>query len=242
MKKLILLALCGLSLSTNAQVTGIGFLKLGSNISIMNQFEPIGKIDGVKETSYGMKYSYLTKDDSWNAVEYISDTNSLEQISTGSLNHSNAFYDKRCRVFEITNPIKINEDVSIKEVRLIFFNDTLVSIECDNSTDLGEAIDLKYGKVDVKVTKIPHKFTRTINGSQITLTDELYRVDRSTPKIKCLDETCKYYSSSIKPGYWSFFIIEYKNIFNLLEKEDEKYKKRIQKSIEEKKKANLKDF
>lgn len=242
MKKIILFALMSIIslVSYSQSINGLGKFKLGSNISIINEFGEIGKIDGISHDNYDMIYSFCHKEREWAIVEYIYDTNKIDQISTGSIINANPA--PLCRTFEITNPVKINDEVTLEEVRLIFINDTLVSIETSYSSALNEALDLKYGKIEPKITETPHKFTRTIDGSKITLTDFDADIDRSTIIIECHSKLHKYYSGSIEPKYFSYFILQNKNAMKKIKLETSKYKKRAEERIEERKKQNLKDF
>jgi hypothetical protein len=239
MKKVILMVLFGLSLVSNSfgqnikSINGIGIFKLGSNISIIDSFGEIAEIsDSYSEASY---YEY-------GIIEYMSDTNSIEQVRTGSLINSESELDQRCRIFKINKSVRINDEIKLENLRLIFLCDTLVSIECDYSSELEEALNMKYGKIETKITKTPHKYTRTINGSQITLTDERYEVNRSNSLIECRSVLCSYYSGSIEAKYFSYFILQNKKAMKSIKLETSKYKKRLLIRIEERKKKNLKDL
>ena len=229
MKKTILaLALLFVSSFSFAQgtqghrVNGLGILKLGTNVSIMEQFGFI-----VKATSYSdvLQYKKFT-------CELIGDTNSTSQSTI----YGKA--DPRSRVFLVRN-VKLTESIEIKEVFLTFFNDTLVEIKCDYSSDLNSALDLKYGASELESKKEPHKFTKTYTGEEITLTDETFTNRWGDSKIECTSVLMKYYSGSIQPKYLSYFILSNKSSMKDIDEASSKCEARAKMRKEEEKKKEL---
>lgn len=94
------------------------------------------------------------------------------------------------------------------EVYFTFLYDTLVSINSSYSRELEEILTMKYGKPLCKTIKIPHKFTRTINGAVLTLIDEYYSSSWSKGSVECGYFIYKYYSGSIEANYTSNFKLE----------------------------------
>lgn len=207
-------------------VTGIGKLKLGINISIINTFDyDIRRVYDITETFGSNNKIY----------EFVSDTNKLNQPTIY------AKVDQRVRVFEVPK-IRLNDLVEIKKVRLTFMNDTLVSIHCDYSAELNDALEIKYGKVETKIEETPHKFTKTYTGQEIILTDVSYVKDWSSKGVSCFSYLSKYYSNSIEPKYISYFVLENILCVKSIEEECLKYRERLNKRIEDKKKKSLEDF
>ena len=226
MKKIILATVFALAASLSQaqghRINGLGTLKLGSNVSIMEEFGFI-----VKATDYSdvLKYSKYT-------CELMGDTNSTSQPTI----YGKA--DPRARVF-IVPKVKLTESIEIKKVFLTFLNDTLVGIQCDYNSDLNSALDLKYGKSELQSQKEPHKFTRTYTGEEITLTDETFTNKWGDNKIECTSTFMKYYSGSIEAKYLTYFYLANKNAIESIDKASGECKERARIRKEEEKKKEL---
>ena len=120
---------------TPTKITGMGKLKLGDSISLINNLGYT--IVSIKD------YGEISKNKA-NICRLIADTNATSYQPT-----LYAKTDPRCQVFTVPK-INIGLDIEIKNVQLYFFNEILVKIVCDANTKLTEAMTLKYGKPILK--------------------------------------------------------------------------------------------
>jgi hypothetical protein len=134
----ILMSSLVISQESPTRITGIGKLKLGDNISLINDLGY--PIVNVKD------YSEISKNKA-NICRLIADTNATSYQPT-----LYAKTDPRCKVYTVPK-INIGVDIIIENVQLYFFNDSLVKIVCDSDPKLIEAMTLKYGKSNLKSRK-----------------------------------------------------------------------------------------
>jgi hypothetical protein len=228
MKKLLLCIFTFLSfLSISQTITGIGQLRLGNSVSSVLYFTNTD--DVIK--CYKRREIY---DNSKNVIELMSDTTSDEKLTY-------TYYTPDVRVLKFPS-IEINSEVTLTEVYLVFYMDTLIKISSDGNLKLNDALTLKYGEPKTDIVETPKEYTLR-NGNNITLTDQMLTKKWGTnPKISCYSLFSKYYSGSIDPKYLSLFSLYYNQSLTYIDNENKKYEIRIKERIEQEKKNKLKDF
>ena len=169
MKKVMLLAIIVIysigSLFSQTTISGIGKLKLYSPISIINDLGYNSKTK--KLSTQGDYYRYIyEKSTGSNIYEIIADS------ITGT-NGCFGYFNPKIRLFYLPN-YEITSTLKITQVKLLFYNDILISIECYGGSELVGALDLKYGKSETKYEKEDHTFTYTYTGAKIVKTDETF--------------------------------------------------------------------
>lgn len=231
MKKLKLIIITSLMMFVTVfvysqTVSGIGFLKLGTPTTDIFKNIP-GEVKICKTQSETYKF----KND---VIELVSDTTLQEKPIYGT-------YASKTRVFSIPK-IKLNEEIEIKNVYLIFHNDTLVKVSIDYNSSVNEALTLKYGVPKDSLVETPHDYTMKSTGSKVRLTDQRLTSSWDSKNIKCYSLIWKYYTGSIDPNIISYFTLYYSDVMEKIQKEDKLMEDLIKKRKEDAKKKSLNDF
>nr|GFB63580.1 hypothetical protein [Tanacetum cinerariifolium] len=98
-------------------------------------------------------------------------------------------------------------DIYLANVKLTFYNDILIDFHCDGSTELIEALGLKYGKPSMKKDEkdVPCTFTHT--GNKIVYKEVTYTQSWNTPPLAAEAILMKYYDSKCKDNLINYFSI-----------------------------------
>jgi hypothetical protein len=159
----ILMAVFAINAFCQTQLTGIGQLKLYSSISQLPELGNNDNIKLIKTQEDFFKYAYDKT--SGEICEIVQDSMTGEGYG--------GYYNKDIRKFYIP-AYKVIPTLEVKCLNLVYYKDSLISIKCSSSSELTEALDLKYGKSDVDVKKEDHTFTYTYTGEKVVKTDETY--------------------------------------------------------------------
>jgi len=190
MKKIMLLALATmltLNVISQTPLTGIGKLKLYSPISLINELGYNENTKIIDNKSDFFKYAYK-KSSGDNIYEIVQDS-TKEKFYGG-------YYNKDVRKFYLPS-YKVIPTLEINCLNLVFYKDTLISIKCNGSTELGEALDLKYGNSNLDLKTEDHTFTYTYTGATVIKTDETYTKtwNTNTKNITCNSVLMIWYDS-----------------------------------------------
>ena len=137
-KSILILILISLYFGVNAQnnITGLGKLELGSPIENINE---LGfKVKPILSNEFGKELELIRNYHSNRAFEFIADNSKKHSVPYLLL-------DKTVRLFFIPK-LYVSDIIEFESVRLKFFNNKLVEIECSYSGNLIETLTLKYGE------------------------------------------------------------------------------------------------
>lgn len=231
--------------SNNPVFNGIGILKVNiTNISVVKELETLLNTQTKKINSIDNEMKL------YSMVDNIEKSGSNEKygfiinLSEDTLNPSNkpiyASSCKNAKVFVIGG-YSIS-GIILKGLRLTFFNDTLIEIHCDGTTELTDAIKLKYGRGkltgDSKEINCIYKY----NGNTIKYKEEDIKETWNNGDIEAYVRTSKYYNDNCKEKF--LFYMEISSLKKTLEKYkcEEEIKKNRKIKEETEKLKNLKDF
>lgn len=193
---LLLLLLCTITSSLFAQlkIKGFGKLKLDSPISIIYDMEKkIIPINSSWEYSSKVYKKYTSED----IFELKADTTQTYMLTHSSVN-------ERIRVF-IVPKYTVLKGITMSGVRLRFYDDKLIDVDCDESKGLKDAITTKYGKPKLDVREEEKIFTNTITGEKEIKKDEFYTTTWNTYDsiISCKSTIIFYYNDKGEQNYIS---------------------------------------
>jgi hypothetical protein len=157
---LILVLLFPLFADSQQKIVGFGKLRLGMDLSEISELNP--KEDTVEKVYNRSEELILVfkNNTRLTPIELISDTNlAFDYTYIGSL-------DKRVRHFHF-GKLKINEDIFLSDINLLFFNNKLYTIYSADE-NLDEMLGDKYGKV---IPILTEKEVYFVNGFGNTITE-----------------------------------------------------------------------
>ena len=183
---LVLLAILTLNVIAQNQLTGIGILKLYSPISLINELGYNSETKIIKTQSDYFRYAY-EKFSGDKIYEIIQDSTTGEGYG--------GYYSKDIRKFYIP-AYKVIPTLEINCLNLVFYKDSLVSIECYGSNELSEALDIKYGKSKLDLKEEDHTFTYTYTGATVVKTDKTFTQtwDTNSKNVSCQSILMIWYS------------------------------------------------
>ena len=219
-KKLLLLLLCLITGSLFAQlkIKGFGKLKLDSPISIIYDMgKKIIPINSSTEYSYKVYKKYTSKD----IFELKADTTQTYMVSNSSVN-------KRIRVFVIPK-YKVMKGITMSGVRLRFYDDKLISVHCDTSEGLEDAITTKYGKPTIDIRKEEKIFTNSATGRKVVKEDAFYTTSWSTydSVISCESRLIQYHDDEGEANYIKYTYLSNSIFDKQIRKSEDSIKKAI---------------
>jgi len=234
MKKLMLFSVMYFMLSiVNAQELNFGLanLKLYSSLDLINSIGFNEKTPKIKNYSDYINY-----------IEYKKDLIVYEVVndSTSDDNY-NGYFNPDVRYFIIPKYRLINE-LYINELELIFYKNKLIKFSSKCSSELNEALNIKYGKADVKVEHKDKVFTFVNTGAKITKTEDTYYStwDVNSLEIKCSSMLWKYYDDNGKEKYINDFEFYDIKLMKEVSEQEDIINKRIRDRENEAKKSSLK--
>jgi hypothetical protein len=204
---------------TPTKITGVGKLKLGDSISLINNLGyPIVPVRTRNEFSSNKS----------NICQLIADTNSTSYQQT-----LYAKADPRCQVFVVPK-INIGLDIEIVNVQLYFYNDILVKIVFDANTKITEAMTLKYGKPSVK------SWER--EGDSGIYEDVTYYQTWKLGETEAYEYLNVKYSKDHEKSYTSSFQLSNEITMDMIDKESKLIEERAKQRELEKKKKSIEGF
>ena len=133
--------------------------------------------------------------------------------------------------------------IGLKTLYLEFYKDTLYDLQCDYSTELVEAISLKYGKgVDSTATKKIQCTGRLAGNFEV---EEFYHytkwssINKQVQATACIGE---YYNSKCEKQILSYFVINNSELKIRIGKEESAIKSAQEEKNNNDKKSKLSDF
>ena len=122
----------------------------------------------------------------------------------------------------------------------MFWMDKLYHIQCKNSSDLEEALTLKYGKPKITKKTTPKNFVNGL-GQKVIKYDETFSTNWNSgnPQIVCENVISKFYGSQGKMYTLDYFSLRDKSIVLKVDKIEEKKRKQVESKLRE---AKYSDF
>jgi hypothetical protein len=215
---------------------GFGLLKVNqTTISVIKELEILLKTESKEIKSQG-NYSYVQ--DLINNGTYKKSF-ILEIVNNKKHKEESPILAPKCELVKlyIVKGYKVS-NIELINLHLKFYNDTLTEIKCDITTELKNAIKLKYGDGETQSDRKEIKCTYTYNGNTITYEeleiDETWRNKNTFSTIRFK----KYYNSDCKEKYFNYLLISsYKSIEDIINCEKDAINIENQEKLK-----NLKDF
>lgn len=167
-------------------------------------------------------------------IEIVKDT--VEGYRSPTYSH----YCKYARVFYI--PEITISNVSIKELYLTFLNDTLISIHLDYSSEVVDALNLKYGEGRLESKERETECTLKLTGANVTYNDKMFYRHWENGKINCTAAIGNYRDSKCEKQILSYISIYVLSAEEKLRSCDEKERKIAEEIKSSRKKKELADF
>lgn len=133
--------------------------------------------------------------------------------------------------------------VPFTKLYLSFYKDTLYSINSDGSSDITEAMTIKYGKPAIKTTKKKVKCTSRIAGN-FEVEEVAYNSNWVTglPTIKAVSDVGTFYNSKCEKLQYSYFSIENEFLKKKITAVEERLNKQKETVDKERNKKALSNF
>ena len=208
MKKLLLLMLLSIS-NIYSQDTikpifnGIGILKINSPIKIINEIRTIVGGKGIIINS-SEKESELKR-----LLDNIENSDTDEKygvvvlLSEDTINPSNSPMRssscKKVKIFLVAGYTVAG--IKIKGLKLTFFNDTLAEIDCKGTSELTDAIRLKYGVGELRSTTKEVSCLYKYNGNSVKYEEQRITESWNNEDIRAYSHTSKYYNDKCEEQY-----------------------------------------
>ena len=219
---------------TNAQaqqpkLEGLGKLKVGkTTLAVIPELEADLKTKVKRATTF--EETYGAKKNS--ILELIPDTVSR---------YNSVVYSSECpgaKVYSL-NSYKV-ADIEITGLRLTFFNNTLVKLECDGSPDLREALKLKYGEGKLKTQEKDVHCTFVNTGNNIAYKDLEYTQSYDSAPLEAALVLHKFYDDKCKQMILNYLLVYDPEAMKLVHEGEKKSRERrtSTQNIEKKKKLS----
>lgn len=234
MKKILIILFCTPFISLAQQkIEGIGRFKINKTLaySIFDSLRTEGYNEyDVTDGQQGFAYEGKEK------VILNLVANPVEKYNSPINSHS-------CKISKTVCIPSINiSGIDIADFYLTFYDDTLIEIDIKYSKELGDAIELKYGKV------VPAKKTHNIDciysltGNKQTLAEETFTSTWKNGIIECSIILGNYRDSHCKENYYSTISVYDTRKFKQIRLCDDKSESLIDDEKNSAKKKTLKDF
>lgn len=237
MKKLFLFAVLFISAVIGFSQVGIGSLKLGMKVS---DIPILSKSDTTSSYDYYIRRIYRNK--SIDCVYEFLHEDTSKYYSKGSVSYGLISLSPNTRKFYIGR-LKISNLIEIENVELLFYKDSLYQIHCNRTSDLEDAIKVKFGEPKTTVTTKDHTFVNGY-GNRFIKTDETFLSEYNTlsDNIILTSTLSKYYNDNGEANYISFVVLYNLKINDIVYSEDKSERNRLEKNIEKNKRKSLSDF
>ncbi|MFT3679476.1 MAG: hypothetical protein QM791_04340 [Ferruginibacter sp.] len=147
---------------------------------------------------------------------------------------------KQTRVFYIPT-IKVS-DIELKDLFLTFYNDTLVELDVEYSSQIVKALSLKYGEPTIEEKEKDIQCTLSLTGSSIALKEKMYYQHWVNNTIRCMAVIGTYYNNDCEKRTLKYINIFATNIYEELRKCDEEAQGKIINKKDQELKKKLDDF
>lgn len=238
MKKLlslfISLSILGTSFSQEQKIEGIGLFKIGqTHVSILDKLSEDLSTKIVNCNSSSDFYE-IEQSRTKYIVQIFPDTVKEYNSPSGSSLCPNV------KSFSIKGVYVAG--IQLKDLKLKFFNDTLYYLSCDYTSDISEAMKLKYGvgKLETKKNEIECK--NSYSGTKRTLTETTIYETWDNNDITAIGRILEFYSTKCERLLTSLFSVYDKRKYLTVYNKEEEIKHRIDEAIKEKKKKDLEGF
>lgn len=206
MKIILIAMLCIVGSALNAQISGLGPFKIGDspqraidtiNSRIDIKMKRVGVLDFGLQTgdSYSSKpKKYLFKDTLMPATndKYLRGTSERKELST-----------------EIYVDYIDIAGISVRDLKLQYYNDSLIKISSSSTTDLGKAFDEKYGEGKRREEKRKVTCTNAIAGNYDLEESTFYSNWSNTVKgVEAISIISSYYDSKCRKSGILLFVIQ----------------------------------
>ncbi|MVM33279.1 hypothetical protein GO755_24780 [Spirosoma sp. HMF4905] len=172
------------SVTSQDKVEGIGKFKIGKTpISITQE---IAKESG---DSIHILDEYLNMDTEKFGIAEIVVNKAYPDRSP-----EQALFCPDVRIFQI--PAYQVAGIEIKNLWLTFKGGILIGLQCDNSTDIHEALKLKYGPPVIKTVKKPIDCVYLSNGNKLQREESKYTSSWTNGKIVATETTHRFYDKN----------------------------------------------
>ena len=224
----MLFVFCTLSTYGQKKITKIGVLELGMHI------------DSVFALA-GVNYEVISTDDQYFSKTLGSDGYFLELIGdTVDIPSTYLFpFSKKKRVL-ILSSMKISDKITLEELELMFWMDKLYHIKCKNSSELEEALTLKYGKPKITKKSTPKTFINGL-GLKVIKYDETFSTNWNSANVQivCENVISKFYDSQGKEYMLDYFSLRDSSLIFKVDQIEGKKRKQIEDRL---RKAKYSDF
>jgi hypothetical protein len=236
MKKVFILVIflfAYFGLCAQDKITGFGKLKLGSPITIIYEMGyDVKPVTSMSEyVNYVYEYNFST-----DIYEILSDSTQKSRIPETPIDH-------RVKTFVVPK-YAVTDNIEIKGIKLKFFNDSLISIQCNANKDLEEALTLKYGEPKKDLREKEHQFTYTYTGNTVTKIDRFFTTTWETndKNISCTSVLMSWYSDNGKENIKAYVLLSNNLYINKINDAEIIIRKRIKDRELSQKKQSLDSF
>jgi hypothetical protein len=228
-----LLLMIASSLFAQNKIEGFGKFKIQkTTISYLDTIVKEQKLDKVKMTSFDDYMKLRYKKDK--IAEVFSDT--INRYNSPPYAHS----CPNARVFYI--PKIAIADITFSDTYLTFFNEILVDIKTDYTSEIVEALELKYGKPAIDKKEKEVQCTLKLTGSNLTYTETMYYQKWENGEIECTAAIGDYRDSKCEKKTLSYIIIGLSDKKKEIVECDIAVNERVENKQKNEKKKQLSDF
>jgi hypothetical protein len=238
MRTFFLFIACFFIQNAKAQLQGIGKFKIGITLSsIIEDLAKENKVKVKESTDFMETFadaSYVTKRTT--KILLLKAPQSKSDIADPEYSVA-----PDVKVYYI-NYLEIST-VPVEKLYLSFYKDTLYKITCNTSLQLRDAMDIKYGKGDLKTDEKEVTCTSRITGDfKEKETTYITTWSSDINNIEAVDYLRNYFNDKCEEKFISYFTISDKAIVKSVNVIVAEINARVKKEEADKKKAELKDF
>ncbi|WP_343633433.1 hypothetical protein [Fluviicola sp.] len=219
-------------ISDSIKIEGIGLFKIGK--TTVSSIEELSKkfSTKIKSTNSSSDLYNLTTNNNKIIIQLFADT-----VKTYN-SPSYTSYSSNVKTYRIIGYSAA--DIELNDLTVKFYNDTLYYMNCNMSSDLNNAIKLKYGegKIEVKEKEVVCKNRST--GIERKLIEKTYFQKWDHDDIMAVSILSEYYNDKCERRLVSALTIESFSIGRVVNKIDDEIEDRLKerKKIEDKKKLD----
>ncbi len=194
--------------------TGIGIFKIGSDTSVVYKYASENKLKVEIISSSDQLRSYKLATNPY-ANKYMKKTKDWGKDIIGKVDKNTSDYSLNVNFCpEVTQYVLTSYEVSgvkTTEIKLLFYKNRLNKFECKYDQNVLDALDQKYGKAELVVTKDTIKCLYNITGITRNLISTTYSKNRQMGDIKVVALMWTAYDDNCKEMYLSSFYYEQVN-------------------------------
>lgn len=132
--------------------------------------------------------------------------------------------------------------IQLKDLKLQFYNDTLYYVSCDYTSDISEAMKLKYGVGKLETKKKEIECKNSYSGTKRTLTETTIYETWEHDEITAIGRILEFYNSKCERQLTSLFSVYNETKYLMVYNKEAEIKRRINDAIKDKKKKDLEGF